>query len=1333
MRNLLLILLLGVVTFKGELLTASKVAVPPVYKARGIELVHKLITVKNADWLLVDHFTELSDYVRGRGTLTTDTIAGLKELVLTDIEERKRSPFVDIFSEQDLTQLFAELSKDVELELAAEEGNSKLVEKIQEQLPADQILAIDGIVDLKNARIKALESDDRLYLYQLILTLEDGREVTISKVGKSTVGYITTRVGRQITQMKKLAELINIQVKRLKANEVADDEELITFQFSKKEKALPVIKMEVKEIFTSGNTAKNESKRAKTLKNGIHDTDVHRLLIKNGYYRVAGIPNTEGGISKEMFIHIDNNGSSKDGVEQRGDIENALADANEEYYRLNRSSKQNSITNDYNGVSLHIPELNRAEVILAGIYANAGISKISAKIKKETLQQNLAKADMEIRWLKYKKIIAEKVADKVEYMWNKKLDELSQERNSLDRDAIENLSIEVYLMRVFLDGIEGKLEEAARQVGFTGENYSYEKHINGKIKFNAAKLTEMRAFTLLRYGEKEGAFDAFMNHVTQTKGLDVGKITTSSDKLIEIIKTSIGRKKLDALLKGNTRAGNFTQLLTKAALEDKPAALVKEVILMRVFLDGIEGQPREAARQVGFTGKPAYSYEAHINGKIKFNVAKLTEMRAFTLLCYGEKEEVIKAFDAFMNHVASTKGLDVKKITTASDRLIKIIKTSIGIKKLDALLKGNTRAGDFTQLLTDAALENNPVYELIKEVILMRILLDGIGVTATEAARQVGFTGKTKYSYEAHINGKIKFNVAKLTEMRAFTLLRYSEKEEVFDAFIEHVTWAKNLDVKRITTASDKLIKIIKTSIGIKKLDALLKGNTRAGDFTQLLTDAALENNPVYELIKEVIMMRVFLDGIEGAPDKAARQVGYTGHPQYNYEAHINGKIKFNVAKLTEMRAFTRLRYGEESEAAANFKNFMNHVASTKGLDVEKITTASDKLIEIIIGIEEFDKLMAGTNSGSKPFTQLLTKAALENNPVYELIKEVILMRVFLDGIEGAPDKAARQVGFTGKPAYTYEAHLRGDITFNVARLIEMRAFTLLRYGEKEEAFDAFMNHVASTKGLDVKKITTASDRLIEIIDTSIGIDAFDKLMAGTNSGPKPFTQLLPKASLEGKPVERIKKVILMRKLIAAIQTLTGERARDAASSLGVTGHPRYTYQAHLGVVDYDDSGTTEEIAKKKAEEISEEFSAKIHEALKKGGMMEGYVSELADEYRVSKDDLQQARTTLSTLTEDGESIADFEAALEKEKEELKKLLKEKKINQEDLNNKINAYAEAIKILEQKQAVDDMQAALKRLQKMDTEQPNTPKEVITPPASEKYEQIHMFDFEKVAS
>ena len=69
-------------------------------------------------------------------------------------------------------------------------------------------------------------------------------------------------------------------------------------------------------------------------------------------------------------------------------------------------------------------------------------------------------------------------------------------------------------------------------------------------------------------------------------------------------------------------------------------------------------------------------------------------------------------------------------------------------------------------------------------------------------------------------------------------------------------------------------------------------------------------------------------------------------------------------------------------------------------------------------------------------------------------------------------------------------------------------------------------------------KITTGSDELIEIIKTNIGIEEFDKLIAGTkNHG---FTSLLVDAALEDKPAALIKKVILMRKLIAAIQTLVG-------------------------------------------------------------------------------------------------------------------------------------------------------------------------------------------------
>ena len=100
------------------------------------------------------------------------------------------------------------------------------------------------------------------------------------------------------------------------------------------------------------------------------------------------------------------------------------------------------------------------------------------------------------------------------------------------------------------------------------------------------------------------------------------------------------------------------------------------------------------------------------------------------------------------------------------------------------------------------------------------------------------------------------------------------------------------------------MIDIIDTSIGIDAFNELIAGRKNSGSsrtFTSLLVDAVLDgtsanedkhaddNNPVYERIKEVILMRVLLDGIEGEPNKAARQVGLTGE-NYSYEKHINGK-----------------------------------------------------------------------------------------------------------------------------------------------------------------------------------------------------------------------------------------------------------------------------------------------------------------------------------------------------------------------------------------------------------------------------------------------------------
>ena len=607
------------------------------------------------------------------------------------------------------------------------------------------------------------------------------------------------------------------------------------------------------------------------------------------------------------------------------------------------------------------------------------------------------------------------------------------------------------------------------------------------------------------------------------------------------------------------------------------------------------------------------------------------------------------------------------------------------------------------QLIAEKGFSKKEVENLSTEVHLMHLLLDGIdGTPPADAARQLGHTGKPQYSYARHIDGDFTFDVARLTEMRAFTLLRFGEdKRQAFDTFMEHVAQTKNLDIEKITKAAEKLQEIIDTSIGIKEFDRLIAGNNDSKPtFTSLLAKKVLEGKSA-ELIKEVLLMRVLLDGIDGYSNKAARQRGHTGNRHYSYVRHIDGAFTFDAVRLTEMRVFTLLRFGKKEEVMGAFDAFMNHVAQTENLDIEKITEAAEKLQEITvtsIGIKERDVLLKG-NSGAGSFTQLLAKAVLENKSA-ELIKEVLLMRLLLDGIDGTPQDAARQFGHTGEPKYSYVGHIDGDFTFDVERLTEMRAFTLLRFGEdKRQAFDAFMNHVVQTKNLDMEKITASAKKLQEIIATSIGIKELDKLIAGKNNGKHPFTQLLAEAVLEGKPAELIKEVILMRMLTSAMQILTGEKGPPTiARSLGVKG--QYTFKAHLGV-GYADM--------EKAEAISNGFSTKISQALK-NGEMEKQVNELTAAWQSSEDDsLQQAVAdmqaalqgvlTMALLQKGEQAVIDMQAALQ------------------------GVLAMAL-LQKGKQAVVDMQDALQGLKKL-----HPSEEVI---ATEKYEQMKMFDLEEAA-
>ena len=113
MRNLLLLLLLGTITLGGEGLAAGwavfRLLPPRVSGTQRREFVHKLVTAADAEWFFSGHFQKLKDHIKGHDTLTAETMEEIQALVRRDIVELgKKSPFIEMFSKQDLSRLTGE-------------------------------------------------------------------------------------------------------------------------------------------------------------------------------------------------------------------------------------------------------------------------------------------------------------------------------------------------------------------------------------------------------------------------------------------------------------------------------------------------------------------------------------------------------------------------------------------------------------------------------------------------------------------------------------------------------------------------------------------------------------------------------------------------------------------------------------------------------------------------------------------------------------------------------------------------------------------------------------------------------------------------------------------------------------------------------------------------------------------------------------------------------------------------------------------------------------------------------------------------------------------------
>ena len=458
--------------------------------------------------------------------------------------------------------------------------------------------AYEGLID---AAIKSLPTENKLYLYTIELTLEDGTVVTLIKPGMSNANRASKRVKEQIDALKGIAD--NLE-------DIADNEKGVTFTLSGKD-PLKVTEMHVKQKILE------ERKKYLDLKLGVTDNDVHRYLQDIGYQQVHGIPNKEGGEMKEVFIKIAKAGGYEDGNHVQ-DVANMLKSANDSTYRERRSL--DAIKPD-SGISLNLGGY-RTNYIFAQMKANAS----EFKDKKNELASILA----DIKWYKHatgngKGLIT-------------LYDEFAKQFPNADLDRVERLSEEVHLIRriITVARKDGEtLQAVAKRLGF-GDGYSSVQHLEDGL--DSRELVFMDLKLANDYAGRNDLRELFAELINLRD--DADKITKAKDLLQKSIDKAGGWQALEEAMSairskdGNDNsASQFRRNLAGAALKGKgdlydkyENQIAEAIVFYRIIAVVRKGE--EAAQDV-IRGLDLvvdkFSPKRHLNGKWQLDLKKLED------------------------------------------------------------------------------------------------------------------------------------------------------------------------------------------------------------------------------------------------------------------------------------------------------------------------------------------------------------------------------------------------------------------------------------------------------------------------------------------------------------------------------------------------------------------------------------------------------------------------------------------------------------------------------------------------------------------------------------
>ena len=591
------------------------------------------------------------------------------------------------------------------------------------------------------------------------------------------------------------------------------------------------------------------------------------------------------------------------------------------------------------------------------------------------------------------------------------------------------------------------------------------------------------------------------------------------------------RDKFDERFKNSTGAAEMEEI----------ERLSQEVFVLRRIISALQavegGSPAAVALRLGL-GKN-YSYASHLEEGL--DTLSLVAMGITINNEYPKHKDLHKLFGELLNLRDETE-----KVNAAREALHASIDMAGGWRALQAAMQGDASAAAyFLNALARAALRGETAERMAEVVLSYRIISALQAVekeTSTAVGRRLGLG--QNYSYVNHLSEEL--DTLSLVAMGITIDNEYPKHKDLHKLFGELLNLRD--ETEKVNAAREALHASIDMAGGWRALQVAMQGDASAAAyFLNALARAALSGETAERMAEVVLSYRIIsaLQAVEGGKVAAvALRLGLS--QDYSYASHLRKGL--DTLSLVAMDITINTQYYEHEDLPELF----NELLKLKGEEVSIPIRLLHASIDMAGGWRALQVAMQGDASAAAQFRNALAAAALRGETAERMAEVVLSYRIIsaLQAVEGGyPAAVVKRLGWGN--GYSYASHLSEGL--DTLSLVAM-GITIDNEYPKHKNLHKLFGELLNLRD-ETEKVNAAREALHASIDMAGGWRALQAAMQGDASNA------LARAALRGETAERIAEVVLLYRIISAIQVVEGGKPRVVGSKLGLS---RYSYVNHL-------------------------------------------------------------------------------------------------------------------------------------------------------------------------